>query len=217
MFHLMMKDIYTQKKTGYFAPIFLVPYFLMMGKDIPSTGIYAGVIYSLSISFIAYFMMMYSNFNTNESEIMQNRLLVSLPIMRKSLIRAKYLMVSVWWILTLISCQVLFFVLRDAFHFESIPIINMQVVIFSLCFTYILTSVFYPIHFRFGYRVATFSGIAMFFVVTSGLGKFLSLNKNITIVSVFIEKPSLSLAVITFIFVLVSYLISVSVFEKKDF
>lgn len=216
MFHLMMKDIYTQKKTGYFAPIFLVPYFLMMGKDIPSAGIYASVIYSLSISFIAYFMMMYSNFSTNESEIMQNRLLVSLPIMRKSLIQAKYLMVSVWWFFTFLLCIGLFFVLRDVFHFESMQIMNIRVVIFSLCFTYILTSFFYPIHFRFGYRAATFFGIAMFFVVTSGLGKLLSLNKNMTIASVLIKKPSLSLAVITLIFVLVSYLISVSVFEKKD-
>lgn len=217
MLHLIIKDMYTQRKVAYVAPIFLLPYFLTMGKNIPSTSIYATINYSLCIAFIAYFMAMYSNFNTNEGETMQSRLILSLPIKRKTVIDAKYIMVSVWWLLSFLSSFLLLIILRVVFHIEGIQILNIRVVMFSLCFTYILTGVFYPIHFRFGYRVGTFLGIAMFFAISSGLGKLLSLNKDTTIVSGLLERPTVSLAVITFIFVLVSYFISVSVFEKKDF
>ncbi|WP_416825419.1 ABC-2 transporter permease [Ectobacillus polymachus] len=217
MLHLIIKDMYTQRKIAYVAPIFLLPYFLTMGKNIPSTGIYASIIYSLAIAFIAYFMALYSNFNTNEGENVQSRLILSLPIKRKTVIHAKYIMVSVWWLLSFLSSFLLLIILRVVFHIEGIQILNIRIVMFSLCFTYILTGVFYPIHFRFGYRVGTFLGIAMFFAISSGLGKLLSLNKDTTIVSGLLERPTVSLVVITFIFVLVSYFISVSVFEKKDF
>lgn len=69
MLHLLLKEFYVQRKVAYFAPLFLLPYFLTLGKEFPSqSNLMQMTIYSLSIGFIAYFLTTYANFNTNEGE-----------------------------------------------------------------------------------------------------------------------------------------------------
>ncbi|AGK53784.1 ABC-2 transporter permease [Bacillus sp. 1NLA3E] len=214
MLHLMIKDIFTQKKVAYFAPIFLLPYFLTIGKNISGYSLITILIYSLSIAFIAYFMVMYSNFNTNESEKSQNRLLLSLPLTRRAVINAKYVMISAWWLISFLSYVVLFFVLKVMFHLYSSQTFDWRIIVLSLCFTYLLATTFYPIHFKFGYRVASIIGIGTFFLVTNGMGKLFSQNSHIT--PAIYEHPMVSISSITSVFVLISYFFSVRIFEKID-
>ncbi|AJY74237.1 ABC-2 transporter permease [Paenibacillus beijingensis] len=214
MFGLMIKDFYTQRKFAYLAPIFLLPYFLTLGRNISGAGI---ELFSLSIGFIGYIMTLYSNFNIGESEKMQNRLLISLPTTRTAIIFAKYVMISFWWLISYISYVVLLFVLERLLHYNLTQSFDIRIAALSLCATYLFASIFYPFHFKFGYRAASLLGIAMFFLVTNGMGKLFSLSRSGSWGSAMADQPILSFAVITLSCVLVSYLLSVRIFSKKDF
>lgn len=216
MFHLMLKDLYTQKKSAYFTPLLLLAYLLAKGKEISGGNILIeNLVFSLSIAFIAYFMMMYSNFNTGESERMQNRLLLSLPVERRTVITAKYVMIIVWWAISYITYTLLIVILKNIFHYSLNLSIDAKVTFLSLCFAYLLSSIFYPIHFKFGYRVSSLVGILMFFLVTSGFGKLLTIHSSIT--SIVVKHPIFTVAIISLIFTSLSYLLSKRIFAKDDF
>lgn len=215
MLHLLKKEVYTQRYFAYFAPLFLLPYFLSIGKNISGSSVMTVMMLSLSIGFIAYFMVMYSNFNTNETERNENRLLLSLPITRKELMIAKYAMVLFWWLIAFGSSFVFFIILKTFFHFDHVHFLDARIIPLSICFTYVLTSIFYPLHFRFGYRAASLIGILMFFAVTSSVGSIFRLDSNwLTFIA---EHPLVSVVVFSAIFGVISYSLSLKIFLKKDY
>lgn len=216
MFRLMMKDIYTQRKEGYAAPVFLLLYFLEMGKELGHSGSPMPLVYSLAVAFIAYIMAIFTNFSTGESDKMQNSLVLSLPLIRRSVIDAKYLMISVWWLFAYISSIILVSILKLVLHESFSPFVDLKILILSLCFTYILSSVSYPVYYKFGYKAAQMFGIILFFAFSFGLGRLLSLNFKSGILSGLFNDPIISCAVITVIIVLISYLLSAYFYEKKE-
>lgn len=216
MFRLIKKDIYTQRKIAYLTPLLLLPYFLTMGKGIGSANTLVGIlIFSMSIAFIAYFMTMYSNFNTGESERMQNRLMLSLPIERRTVINAKYIMISVWWLISYVSYIFIIEILKSVLRFTLNFTVDLKVTFLSFCFAYLLASIFYPINFKFGYKISSIVGLLMFFLVPSCFGKLLSV--NMSFISTVSEHPILTVAIISLVVTLLSYLISERIFTKKDF
>ncbi|WP_071394181.1 ABC-2 transporter permease [Bacillus tuaregi] len=216
MFQLMLKDFHTQRKVAYFIPLLLLTYLLTLGKEVSGDNpIIEHLIFGLSIACIAYFMMMYSNFNLGESERMQNRLLLSLPIERKTVINAKYAMIFAWWLISFISYSLLVVILKQLFHMSITLSFDLKVMFLSLCFAYLLCSIFYPIYYKFGYRVSSLIGILFFFVVTSGFGKLLTIKTSLT--SIVVEHPFLSVAILSFAFTLLSYLVSTRIYSKADF
>lgn len=218
MLHLVLKEFYVQRKIAYFVPLFLLPYFLTLGKEIPNQSYWMQVFfYSMSIGFIAYLITTYSNFNTNEGEKNQNRLLLSLPVNRQTVINAKYIMISAWWLIAYIAYVAIKILLNILFDFQLTTLIDYRVLVGSLCFTYLLVSLFYPLHFKFGFRVASLIGVGAFFLITSSLGKLLPTNKNSTVVSIIMEHPIVSFAIITLVIVLISYSLSLRIFTKRDF
>ena len=219
LLRLILKDLYTQKKIAYFSPLLLLPYFLSIGKNIHSPNFIGIVIYSLCIAFIAYFMATYTNFYTGEGEKNQIRLILSLPVTRRSVINAKYIMISVWWLFSYISYIFIFIVLMNVVDTSMTlnQLFDIKVLWLSLCFTYLLMAIFYPLNYKFGFRVASLIGIAAFFLVTNGVGKILSSNKAKGITSIIIDQPIISFSIIAIIVTLVSYVLTVHIFTNKDF
>lgn len=220
MLHLLLKEFYVQRKLAYLVPLFLLPYFLTLGKEInfPNQSDWMQVlVYSMSIGFIAYFITTYSNFNTNEGEKNQNRLLLSLPVTRQTVVSAKFIMISVWWLIAYIAYVAIMLILNILFDYTLIALFDYRVLVGSLCFTYLLVSLFYPLLYKFGFRVASIVGIGAFFLITSSLGKLIKINNDSTIASLIREYPTLSLAIFTLIFVFVSYSLSLRMFTKRDF
>lgn len=214
MYRLMIKDIYTQRKSAYVAPLLLIAFFITKEKDINSTVLIENLIFSLSIAYMAFFMIMASNFNTGESERMQYRLLLSLPIIRRTVINAKYAMISVWWLISYVT-HIFIVILKEIFHLSLNLSFDVNVTLLSFCFAYLFASIFYPIHFKFGYRVSNLVGIIIFFLVASGFGKLMSINTGPT--SIVLERPVLTVAILSFVVTLLSYLISERIFTKRDF
>ncbi len=219
MLRLILKDLYTQKKIAYFSPLLLLLYFFSMGKNISGSNLIAIVIYSLSIAFIAYFMVTYTNFNTGESEKNQNRLILSLPVTRRSVINAKYIMISIWWLFSYTSYILIRIILMNVVDTSMTfnQLFDIKVLLLSLCFTYLLASIFYPLHYKFGFRVASSIGIVSFFLMTNAVGKVLSSNKANGVLSIIIDKPIISFSIIAISVTLVSYIFTVNIFTNKDF
>ncbi|WP_165364241.1 ABC-2 transporter permease [Sporolactobacillus sp. THM19-2] len=223
MFHLMVKDIYTQRVSAYLAPLLLLLYFITAGNDVTGSEFMGIVLCGTGIGFIAYYMIIASNFNTNEGDKWNNRLLISLPVTRRSMILSKYLMILIWWVFAYISSTVLILFLNSILNFHLLTPLSIETGIMSLCLSIFLSSIFYPIFFRFGYRVASMVGIGLFFAIMIATGTFISwqkmnLQKSVPEVIRFsFDHPVIPLIILTLLVSLISYFLSTHIFEKKEF
>lgn len=214
MYQLIRKDLLTQRKTAFISPLFLIFYFLTLGKDVPQLG---GSLYCLAVGFIAYFMTMLSNFDTNEGQDIQQRLLLSMPASRVNIIAAKYAMIVVWWSITFVL-SMLFTWLAGMFPgIGAVNLLSAPLAFGSLCATFLLTAFFYPFMYQFGYRIASLVSIAVFFAVPSSLGYLLRSDFNLERIQLLTAHPMLALGIGTLIIVAVSFFFSLSIINKKDY
>lgn len=215
MLQLIKKEITTQRKVAYMAPLMLLPYFIGIGNDVGGTPLIIVLIFSMSIAFIGYFMVLYSNFSTNEGEKIQFRLLLSLPVNRYEIVLAKYATILFWWLVAFTSYVILFFVAARFFNYKLGNSLDYRAIPLSLCFTYILSSVYYPLQFKFGYRIASFIGILLFFAITTSVGKIFSIQSDFF--SIISSNPTVSIIVFTILASVLSLYISLRILQKKDY
>jgi ABC-2 type transport system permease protein len=214
VYQLIRKDLLTQRKTAFIAPLFLIIYFLTLGKDVPQLG---GSLYCLAIGFIAYFMTMLSNFDTNEGQDIQQRLLLSMPASRLNIIAAKYAMIAVWWFIAFVLSLLFTWVAGMFQEIGTVSLLSVPLAFGSLCATFLLTAFFYPFMYQFGYRIASLIGIAVFFAIPSSLGFLLGSDFNLERIRLLTMHPMLALGIGTLLVVAVSFLFSLSIVDKKDY
>ncbi|RYM05104.1 ABC-2 transporter permease [Sporolactobacillus sp. THM7-7] len=208
MFQLMMQDVYTQKKNAYFTPLFLLPLMLSNSGGVRIFGFF------VIVGLLGYMMASYSHYGTEESDRMRHRLLLSLPVGRRSVVAAKYVMVGFWWMLAFVFGAILFSVVSvifgDGVGLSFFP----RSIIPSLCITYLFTSIDLPVYYKFGHKVSQIVGMALVF--TSMIG-FVTWVAQTRLLPVFLKQPVLFLVIVTLIVTTVSYFLSLRIFEKKNF
>ncbi|SFF93925.1 ABC-2 transporter permease [Sporolactobacillus nakayamae] len=214
MYQLLRKDILTQRKTAFIAPLFLIFYFLTMGKDVPQLG---GYIYCLAIGFIAYFMTMLSNFNTNEGADTEHRLLLSMPASRSNIIAAKFFMITVWWGIAYVLSVVFIWVAGMFQEIGTVNLLSAPIAFVSLCAALLLASFFYPFMYQFGYRIASLIGIAVFFAIPSSIGFLIRSDVDLERIQFLTAHPMLALGIGTLLVVAVSFLFSFFIVNRKDY
>lgn len=223
MLRLMIKDIYTQKKSTYFIPLIVLVYFIMAAGDRSDQELIDILVYGAGVGFMTYYSVMASNFNTNEGGKTQNRLLLSLPVTRRSAVLAKYLMVVVWWLFAYATSAVIISAFRPILHFQGLQPLDFRVAVLSLCFSCIFSSVFYPFFFKFGYRPASVLGIMSFSAFLGAIGAFFSdtdspaISGNQALLNFILNHPMILLIIATLIVMFASYIVSAHIFEKKEF
>lgn len=218
MINLLFTEIYTQKKIAFFIPIIMLPLFYSIGDEILGNDMLSTMIFSLTIGFISYFLTSYSNSNTGETEKLQYRLLLSLPVSRKILIISKYLMVCIWWLIPYIWLILVLTLLKYVLKFPiEQPIFNWQVTLLSFCSAYFMNSIFFPIYFKYGYKTANIIGIMVFFLISNVSGKIKHLDKNNFFVAFMFDYPLISFASLTLVFVLITFFVSLTIFNKTDY
>ena len=143
MFNLVLKDILIQKKYLLFSIVYFF-FFTFMFKDHPS------VLFGTVPIMISYMLLIGAcGFDDkNKSEIMLN----SLPINRVTLVIAKYLSVCVFIFigvfLTFAFTTILNF--SGVIHFDRL--INLTDILTDIIGTLFFGSLYFPIHFKFGYQ-----------------------------------------------------------------
>lgn len=219
MINLISTELLTQKKAAFWVPFIMLPFFYFLGDTISQNNILSAIVISLVVGFISYFLTIYSNSDTGQTERNQYRLLLSLPVSRTNIILSKYLIIFVWYIITYFWLIVVLTILKYVLSFPlQQPIISWEVALLSLCTSYFMNSIFYPIYFKYGIKTANIVGIITFFTLSNGLGEVIKLlNTENSIIHFISNHPFLSLSSSIIMLVLVSFFISLTIFSKKDY
>lgn len=211
MKQLLLKDLRTQRLFGYLFPLlFIMPFYVSSLNGVNYIIIY--------VTYVSIWLSLYSNFGTTASSRMGLKLILSFPVTRKNLIQAKYCATFMWWGISLISYGTIAFLITK-YTLDWGTILSL---VLSLCLSFVIISVFYPLYFVFGYQVAAGITIGIpalaFFGITfstvmygksdgiSQLGQLLI--DNLLFYFLFI--------LLSMMITIASYRLSVVIFEKKD-
>lgn len=219
MFSLILKDILIQKRMHYFALGYAV--FILIAFQNP-------VMYSMSYVMgamaISYFFILGACAYDNKSEIAIN----SLPIERKEIVRAKYLSVLV---LTAMSIAVLG-ILGGLMKGAGLPVpreyISAGDVLGTIISVVLLTSLYLPIFFKYGYvksRVFNIIMFLVFFFAPNLLVEYVKANYDQEVVArtllAIFSQPSwvlgLGTVVLLLLLLFISSLVSIRIYNNREF
>ncbi len=219
MFNLVIKDILVQKKSILFALgycFFLVFAFQSLEQAGPIAANIA-VVYILLINSFGYE-------DKNKSDIMLN----SLPISRRDIVLAKYLSIFVYMglaILAYMGSSLLVKALRIPI---DVVLLSLEGVTTAFLIVALMSSIYLPIIFKFGYIKAKLFNLVMFlfffFVPTIIVNLYNNPRYHHYFVNFFQEFVSwknwqIALLLIAFSLLIlsISYSISVSIYKKREF
>jgi ABC-2 type transport system permease protein len=215
---LIKKDLLTQQKVAYLSClIWFIPLTDFFTDGTPFKHV-------LLMTILAFSLALYSNFNTKTTEEKQAIFINSLPVTRRQVVLAKYFTGLIWYGMS--AVLVTFYVLL--FHlfapFPSRPIFFEEYVI-SLSIMYISLSIFYPLIYAIGYKIASFLTGAILLSVSIAFQMILNLAGNPRFPSVKDFLATLSqnqwmiagiLALVATIITTISYQVSVKIYNKMD-
>ena len=216
---LIKKDLYTQQKMVYLFSLFWF---------IPITGFFTDgspIRHVLLITFTSFTLVLYSNFNTTTSEEMQSRFINSLPVTRKQVVLGKYATGIIWY-LPMALLVTIYVVLFNLFAPFPSRLIHLPEYIIALTIMYLLLSIFYPLLFSVGYKVASvLVGVIIPVTLLIGNQMIVNLTENPKFPEVKEFVASLAekqwmiagfLTLATLIISVISYQVSVKIYTKKD-
>mgnify|MGYP001212018678 FL=1 len=217
MQQLIFKDVMTQKWYIYLTSVawfILFTNFFTDGSPIRHV---------MLLSFLPAWLAFCSNGNTKSFE-KESALLISLPVKRSEVVRAKYAASFLWFGLSTIAIIVYIFLYDKLAPFPT-RMMHVDELFLAFSIFLFLVAIFYPVLFRAGYQVAT-----IVLVVITGFGLMamqISFNmlRNPRLVEFhqFVEGLSANQLNVTIAFVFISvicfilsYLLSVRIFNKRD-
>ncbi|MFT8363618.1 MAG: ABC-2 transporter permease [Sporolactobacillus sp.] len=214
MIQLMGKDLLTQKRTTWLGAVLLLAFIIVMNNDHAMVQ----TLYCMATAFIAYILSFDSNFGTEETERTANFLVLSLPVSRRQVILAKYIMIAIWWAVALLVCLLLSLV-KGIIHEGAIAewLISGQTIALSLILTILLTSLLYPIFYRFGYKTARMVTLFLFFGLSFGIGGLIGFLGSSPWLVFLLHHLIVIGAIASAAVLVVSYLFSLYFYKTKGF
>lgn len=212
MLQLMMKDFRIQNKKIVIVLV-IMAFFMQMSIERDSF-IKAGIILAL----IASLMSINANFNSRQtSDGDQLNLLLSLPIKRKQIIAAAYLMIGVWYligyILFCITDLLITFTIQRKSSVDN-PFIDVRTFVFGFCLTLILLAIYYVSYYRFDYKSVQMT-TQFIWASLMALVPWMKLNPHLDSNQMSLEIILL-IAILVLVIVPITYWRTVQCFEKKD-
>lgn len=219
MFRLMAKDILIQKKQLIFSLVylaFILVAFQGLGEVMYPMGLVA-ITYMLSMTDCAY-----------EEKNKTDLLLNSLPINRRNIVASKYISALLYAVMGTLAYMVMITVVR----LLNIPLktyaLSLEILISGFTVVCLMVGLWFPIYFRLGYikmRVVNFVLFFLFFFGSSFLINYFESKKydpwDNGIIS-FINSQSditigLMLIVIIALYMILSFLLSVWFYNRREF
>ena len=215
---LIKKDLLTQQKMVYLSClIWFIPLTNFFTDGTPFKHV-------LLMTLCAFSLVLSSNFNTKTTEEKQAIFINSLPVTRKQVVLAKYSTGLIWYGIS--AVLVTFYVLL--FHlFAPFPsrMMYLEEYVISLSILYISLSIFYPLIYAIGYKIASFLTGAILLSASIAFQMILNLAANPKFPSVKDFLATLSqnqwmfagiLAFVAIIITTISYQASVKIYNKAD-
>ncbi|WP_418790781.1 ABC-2 transporter permease [Phosphitispora sp. TUW77] len=221
MLNLVLKDILIQKKSFLVAVVYSGFLFIIFSNEV-----FKDAIYVMGTGAIAYIMIVTSSAYDDKykSEIIIN----SLPVHRKSVVLAKYLAAVAFSAVGLIIVGALGLVIIIAGIPLPVRHINLYDIVFAFFSVALLAALYYPVYFKFGYNISRMLNLVLFMVLFFGPGALLDYIRQKMdytsaqqLASRLQDIPAwapgtLALAVAVLLTV-VSLIISLKIYETKDF
>lgn len=215
---LIFKDLYTQKPYIYF---FTIAWFVVFTNFFTDGSPFRHV---LLLTILAYWLATSSNANTKSFEA-ESILINSLPGTRRQVVLAKYTAGIMWFAFSAIAVIVYIF-LFDTYAPFPTRMMHIDELMMTFCAFYILLSIFYPILFQAGYRIASTVTFIITILAMMGIQIFHNMMENprLTFMPGIVERLESNSVLLMFIFIafsilitLASYGLSVRIYERKDF
>lgn len=201
MRQLIFKDFYTQNRVIPFISIFwfvIFTNFFTNGDPMQQV---------MLLVFLPAWLAIFSNTSTKSFE-KESALLISLPIARKEIVLAKYVTSFVWFVIAFVAVFVYVFLFHTFAPFPSRMMTIDEIVIAFSLFT-ILISLFYPLLFLTEYKVAVIVLVIFTAVAITALRICFHMFENFAL-------AALCFFCISTVILIVSYYLSVYIFNKRD-
>lgn len=158
MVHLVLKDMLIQKKNFLYALLFSFAMHFAFSQS------FQDYIYIMGAGMITYLFVITANATEEKSnsEIMIN----CLPILRNSIVKAKYVSALVFAIIGLSMLTLIGAVLRVLPLFPgTIRLVNGFDILFIILFVMLAVTFYFPFYFKFGYTAIRMGSIFLFFAL----------------------------------------------------
>lgn len=221
MYNLILKDLLIQKKTFIFAAFYSFIVFFAFKEPTFSVAMYTMGIVTISYLFV---MSAVAYDDKNKSEIILN----SLPLKRSHIIIAKFLSIFVYVALSSIMIALIGLVLKFTGFFTYIRFINLIDILASFISVGILSSFYLPLYYKFGRINIQIFNIFLFFIIflsPAFISKYFKENTSSQIVKDILTTLNsmpdwlftsiFSAAILIFMFI--SMLITIKIYNNKDF
>lgn len=219
MLNLILKDVLIQKKSILFA--FGYCFFLVFAfQDLEGTAPVAAT------TAVVYLLIQYSfaHEDKNKSEIMLN----SLPISRKDIVLAKYLSIFIYMGIAMLAYMLATLIVMAMKIPVKVQFISLEGITTSLFLVSLMTSVYLPIIFKFGYLKAKMFNMMMFllfFFIPMGIVTLYknsepdsSIKNALNGMATWSQwQIALLIAAISLLMMYVSYYISVKIYNNREF
>ncbi|PIC68180.1 hypothetical protein CSV71_04535 [Sporosarcina sp. P21c] len=217
---LIRKELYTQKVSVYFlAALFFIAFTNFFTDGQP-------VRHVLLLIFVAYFIAISTSNKAFEKESV---LINSLPVTRKQFVLAKYAAGFMWFGLSAVVVLVYIFMF-DTFAPFPTRMMTVAELLIALGFFFIIISLFYPLHFKAGYVLATSLTIILPLLSMMSFRIILNIMENPRMVAeqtFFLQTAdlitmnqwtiALSVLLISALLTWLSILLSIRIVHKTDF
>ncbi|MFD3158118.1 ABC-2 transporter permease [Haloimpatiens sp. FM7330] len=215
MISLIMKDLRcTLIKWNICFYIFYVFFITFTMGDTNPKGTYLIIIFTL-----AYFTPIMSF--VYDEKYKTDTIINSLPVTRHQVVISKYLSICISIILSVIF-SALVLLITNTLGISSIDVIQIDMIKKMIIITFLMSSLIFPLCFKFGYRKAKFFFIFLYVALVSSLYNIFSPNntdglstKIITYINA-LTSNQIILALIVSSIVIISVVISMTLYDAKD-
>ena len=218
MFNLVIKDIVIQKKNVLFA-FFYTIFFSITFSSCKPIGLGLYVLAPIVVSYM--FISNAAGYDDkNKCELVLN----SLPIKRADIVISKYISIFVYIFISIIYSILIGFIGKTtglSMYNISISSLDIISVLISIC---IFSSIFFPVYFKFGIikiQVLILISLMVIFFLAETTISYAIKNPNNVLVQKLINTSSLTLKfsalIIGLIILLSSIMISIRIYNNKDF
>lgn len=208
MLSLIWKDLIIQKKS--WLTVAILPIFMLVAfSNMPAAALVAGalaVAYVLIVGVCVYD-------EKNKSDL----LWCSLPVQRKTIVGAKYLSALTFMVIGIIVVAAYGLILEGIGLPIPIKIITFNEILGIFVTTTFFMSFYFPIYFKFGYARSRYFGIFIYVLMFMAPQILIQeLKDNARLATLFQTIGGFSLPMAAVFVLVISYLVSMSVYQKKD-
>jgi len=216
--HLIMKDVLIQKKQiifGFFYLLFII--FAFQNSDVGT--------FIIGITAFTYLVVTYScaSEEKNRADVMLN----SLPVKRSQIVAMKYLSVVIFFLSGTLAYMLFTGLLKNSGFNIKIYMLTIEGFLAGFISVSLMTGIYFPIYFKVGYMKSRILNLILFFSIFTGVSYIAqyiqhmdnnALNKLLA--GILASQSNFSIAVIllalTVIFQLISYGISVKIYNNRE-